>query len=203
MTDNDLLYIENSNQQKLYYRFTPAAITSNFVPLIVVLDDENKAENTNFEYKMWNVLTPLVWLNKKENPYVQDLLQKLIHQISEDYECEEHIYFYGNSNGAYGAILHAILSKANSVFSHNSNITPAHSNNIDTSSKEENLISLLNSTDSFPIFYLSNSGSMTYFVNACKKNALKFHLDFSPESKINDEKYILKEVLDMFERMGT
>ncbi len=57
--DEDLLYIEDANKRKLFYRFTPAAIVSNFVPLLVVLDGERRAEATNFEYKMWNVLTPL------------------------------------------------------------------------------------------------------------------------------------------------
>ena len=109
------------NKRKLFYRFTPAAIASQFVPLIVVLHDE--AESPHFEYKMWNVLTPIdtfglenggsCWLGEKEDFFVKDLLQELIKQISQEYECEEHIYLYGNAMGGYGAILHGVLCKAN------------------------------------------------------------------------------------------
>ena len=55
----DLHYIEDTQKRKLFYRFTPAAFASNFVPLIVVLHGIDKAEALNFEYKMWNVLTPI------------------------------------------------------------------------------------------------------------------------------------------------
>lgn len=109
MDNKDLLYIEDAHNRKLFYRFTPAAVVSNFVPLVVILDEE-KADTSNFEYKMWNILTPL---NNFGNDN-KELLQKLIKQISEEYECEEHIYLYGG----HEAILHGILCKANAVYAH-------------------------------------------------------------------------------------
>ncbi|MDF1881257.1 hypothetical protein JHD50_08070 [Sulfurimonas sp. MAG313] len=109
MNTENLLYIEDSHKRKLFYSFTPAAIASAFVPLIVVLHDEGQTEIKDLEYKMWNVLRPLdnfgyenkgsSWLGEKENFYVRDLLQKLIHKIADEYECEEHIYLYGNTMG--------------------------------------------------------------------------------------------------------
>lgn len=236
MGNEDLLYIEDANKRKLFYRFTPAAIASQFVPLIVVLHDEEKAEGPHFEYKMWNVLTPLddfgyenrgsCWLGEKGDFFVKDLLQELIQQIAEEYECEDHIYLYGNSMGGYGAILHGILCKANTVYAQAPLIRLAGTKNTDTDmerfysaifaetvSKENDPSNFLNPTDSFPIFYLcDNVGSVQstnesaladeteYFADACKKHDIKVHLDFCPKSG-DDENHILKEVLDMFERM--
>lgn len=209
MEKKDLLYIEDSNNRKLYYHFTPAAVISNFIPLVVILHGEEITDALHFEYKMWNVLTPLdnfgdegkasCWLGEKGDFYVKDLLQKLIKQIAEEYECEDHIYMYGNSTGGYGAILHGILCKANAVFTHTPRIRL-----LDTNSKESDLTNLLNPTDSFPIFYLCDNENnledeTAYFTDACKKNAIKVHLDFCPKSG-DTEDYVLKKVLDMFER---
>ncbi len=196
MNNQDLLCIEDDQQRKLYYRFTPAKLVSNFVPLVVILD----TEATHFEYKMWNVLTPLDTFNyEKGDLFLKDLLQKLIQQIADQYECEDHIYLYGNSMGGYGAILHGILCKANAVFAHTPHIRLADMNN--TSSKENDLRNLLNSHDSFPIFYLCNNEDETaYFVDICKKHDIKVHLDFCPKSE-NDKTHALKEVLNMFERV--
>ena len=177
------LYIEDSNQTRLFYRFTPAAITSNFVPLVVILDDEKMAGDIYFEYKMWNILTPTLRLDNKEDFAFENLLQKLIHQIAEDYECEEHIYLYGSSSRGYEAILQGILCKVNAVFAHTDDIKIA---------QISNLSNLLNATDSFPIFYLCGN-EIEKFTDACKKHSIKFHLDFCPQAK--------EEVLDMFERM--
>ena len=47
MRNEELLYIEDDNKRKLFYRFTPAAIASNFVPLVVILHEEGRAEATN------------------------------------------------------------------------------------------------------------------------------------------------------------
>ena len=88
MDNDNLLYIEDSNKRKLFYRFTPAALVSNFIPLVVVLDDQA----INFEYKMWNVLTPLY-------TYEKDLLLELIKQIVEEYECEDYIYLCAVQEG--------------------------------------------------------------------------------------------------------
>ncbi|MDP3021874.1 MAG: hypothetical protein Q8N32_01430 [Sulfuricurvum sp.] len=198
MCDKDLLYIEDAHNQKLYYRFTPAAVVSNFIPLVVVLNDEKKAHSSDFEYKMWNILTPM-HIHGDEN---KELLQKLIKQIAQEHECEEHIYVYGNSTGGYGAILHGILSKANAVFAHTPRIRL-----LDTNSTQSDLTNLLNPTDSFPIFYLCGNESnpeddTAYFADACKKNGIKVHLDFCPKSD-EDENHRLKEVLNFFERVAS
>jgi len=195
MNNEDLLYIEDDQQRKLFYRFTPAKLVSNFVPLVVILD----TEETHYEYKMWNVLTPLDTFGDEN----RDLLQKLIKQIADEYECEDHIYLYGNSIGGYEAILNGILCKANAVFSHIPNIRLANNN----------LNNLLNSNDSFPIFYLCDNkdaspnnevnslvDQITYFVDTCKKHDIEVHTDFCPDSKDN-ETHTLKKVLNMFERV--
>jgi hypothetical protein len=234
MRNEDLLYIEDDNKRKLFYRFTPAAIASNFVPLVVILDEEERAETANFEHKMWNVLTPLdnfgyenrgsCWLGEKGDFFVKDLLQKLIHEIAEEYECEDHIYLYGSSIGGYGAILHGILCKANAVYAHAPQIRLQEPNDTDTemkrfydyifadiSSKENDLTNFLNPTDPFPIFYLCDDGiadensleeETAYFVNACKKNDIKFNLDHCAKSGNNGSQNV-KEVLNFFERMAS
>jgi hypothetical protein len=198
MDTKDLLSIEDAQNQKLYYRFTPAAFVSNFIPLVVILDDEEKAPIGHFEYKMWNILRPLENFGYKN----KELLQKLIKQIAEEYECEDHIYLYGSSAGGYGAILHGILCKANAVYAHNPRIKL-----LDANSPESDLSNFLNPTGYFPIFYLcddeSNPESDTaYFADACKKNGINVHLNFCPKAE-EDENQRLKEVLSFFERMAS
>ena len=211
MNNEQLLYIEDAHKRKLFYRFTPAAFASNFVPLVVVLDDKEKSETLNFEYKMWNVLTPIdtfsdedsgiSWLGEAGDFYVKELLQELIEQIADAYECEEHIYLYGNSTGSYGAVLHGVLCKANAVYVKAPRIRLRNHEN----AKENDLSSLLNPDDSFPIFYLDNNKSsledeVVGFVDICKKYGINVHLDFCPDSK-EDDTYTLKKVLDMFEHV--
>ncbi|PHS38341.1 MAG: hypothetical protein COB07_08605 [Sulfurovum sp.] len=211
--DEDLLYIEDANNRKLYYRFTPAPFFSNFAPLLVVLHDEGKAEANHFEYKMWNILTPLdnfeyanngtCWLGEEDDFFVKDLLQKLIKQFAEKLECEDHIYLYGNSMGGYGAILHGILCKANAVYAESPCIILQEKH--DTISKEYDLSHFLNLIDSFPIFYLCSHDNhledeIVYFVETCKKFDIKVHPDFCPKSG-DDENHTLKKVLDMFEHV--
>ncbi len=234
MRDEDLLYIEDDKKRKLFYRFTPAAIASNFVPLIVILHEEGREDTLNFEHKMWNVLTPLdhfgdkgrgsCWLGEKGDFFVKDLLQKLIHEIAEAYECEDHIYLYGSSMGGYGAILHGILCKANAIYAQAPHITLQEKNDTDTLmkrfytaifgdtvSKENDLTHFLNPDDPFPVFYLCDKGTtddhsqkeeMAYFVDACKKNNITVHPDFCPKLK-DDETQVLKEVLGFFERIAS
>lgn len=195
MENENLSYIEDDQNRKLYYRFTPAAVVSNFIPLVVILDDNEQNHTTHFEYKMWNILRPL-----KSFEYAnKEILQKLIKQIAQEYECEDHIYLYGSSLGGYGAILHGILCKANAVYAHTPRIRLQN-----TDSKENDLTNFLNSTDTFPIFYLCDSESnpdddTTYFADACKKHPIKIHLNFCPHSRY-DEDHAIQEVLDMFER---
>ena len=211
--DEDLLYIEDASNRKLYYRFTPAPFFSNFAPLLVVLHDEGKAEANHFEYKMWNVLTPIDnfeyenkgtrWLGEEDDFFVKDLLQKLIHQYADKLECEDHIYLYGNAMGGYGAILHGILCKANAVYAHAPYIRLQQ--NYDTVSKEYDLSYLLNLIDSFPIFYLCRDindleNETVHFVETCKKFDIKVHPDFCPKSEDNENNN-LKKVLDMFEHV--
>lgn len=219
MGEDELLYIEGANKRKLYYRFTPAALISNFVPLIVILHDEAGTEaHHHFAYKMWNVLTPIdnfgydnkgsCWLGEKGDFFVKDLLQELIRQIAEEYECDEHIYLYGSGAGGYGAILHGVLCKANAVYAHTPRIRLKE---IDT--KENDLSNFLNPTDSFPIFYLCDNvdsiqntdedsleDDIAYFAEVCNKHAIKVDLDHCPKSGY-DEAQMVKKVLDMLERV--
>jgi len=211
MEKKDLFYIEDANQRKLFYRFTPAAFASNFVPLVIVLDDKEKAEVLNFEYKMWHVLTPIddfssdksspSWIGEKGDVFIKDLLQELIEKIADEYECEEHIYLYGNASGTYGAILHGLLCKANAVYA---KIAQTHYADI----KEKVLSSLLDSKDSSPIFYLcedeplleSDLEAKIRFLDTCKTHNIHVYQDFCPDAK-EDDTYVLKKVLDMFEHV--
>jgi hypothetical protein len=146
--------------------------------LVVILEDEQTDKKTNFEYKMWNILTP-IYDFEHEN---KDLLNDLINKVAQDYDCEDHIYIYGSHMGGYTAISHGILCRANAVYVH--------------STKLNDLVSLLNPTDSFPIFYLCDdikSYEIESFVSTCKKYNIEFHLDFPIKS--------IYEVLDMYERV--
>jgi len=225
MNTEELLYIEDDKKRRLYYRFTPAALISNFVPLVVILHDEGETETPeDFEYKMWNVLRPVdnfgykqrgsSWLGEKGNFFVKELLQELILELAEEYECEEHIYLYGRGMGGYGAILHGILCKANAVFAHAPHITLSGKKEAiydeiftDTLSKESDLINFLNPADIFPIFYLcdnqnNTNSDMTRFVDACKKSDIKVRLDRCERSE-GDKTQDLKKTLDFLERIAS
>lgn len=225
LQDKELLYIENDNKQKLYYHFTPAALVSNFVPLIVILDDEQGINAAHFEYKMWNVLTPIdthgiehkgsYWLGENGDFFVRDLLQKLIKNISEEYECEDHIYLYGRSKSGYGAILHGILCNANAVYAHTPHISVRGQHLTDTVTKEHVLHNFLNPEDDFPIFFLCEEtdsldhtrepnieNEITSFVKVCKKYDISYRLDPCPKSD-NTQEQEIKEVLNMLERISS
>jgi hypothetical protein len=90
MKKEPLLSIKDDNENELFYYFTPAGIISNFVPLAVVLDTPDNDKILNFEYKMWNMLTPVNF--DKNNAAAKELLCKLIQKISQEYECEDYIY---------------------------------------------------------------------------------------------------------------
>lgn len=212
MSDKILYTIEDSHKRQLQYYFTPAAIGSNFIPLIVILDDANKAAMRNFEYKMWHVLTPvenegMAWLGEEDDFYIKDLLQKLIMQIAEEHECEEHIYFYGAGKGGYGAILHGILSQANAIYTQIPQIRLEENKLLDK--QENDLTNFLNAKDTFPIFYLSDEGEAkhrryiedtNYFMEACKKQDVRYHLNFCAHIE-GEENRNIKQVLDTLERM--
>jgi len=198
MGHEEFLTIEDKNKRKLFYRFTPAALVSNFVPLIVILDENA----THFEHKMWNVLTPL----DPFGPENKDLLEELIHKIAEEYEGEDHIYLYGNGMGGYGAILHGMLCGANAVYADAPRIRLSQTSDNDTPTKENDLTHLLNASDTFPVFYLcKNENALedetAYFADACKQHGINVHLDFCPKSV--DETQVIKEVLGFFERMAS
>ena len=236
MPNEDLLYIEDENKRKLFYRFTPASMASNFVPLLVVMDDEGSTEAKDFEYKMWNVLRPIdnfgydnrgsCWLGEKGDFFVRDLLQALIQEVAEEYECEDHIYLYGGNRGGYGAILHGILCKANAVYAYSPRTRLFDTADTDTEMKrfyacifsealckENDLSNFLNASDMFPIFYLCDDADSVpsndrhgfeddtvYFAKACEKYNITFHLDLCPQFEADEER-TLKKVLDMFERV--
>jgi len=125
MNSEKKLHIENTQNQQLSYRFTPAAIASNFVPLIVVLDEDAAFNLKNFEYKMWNILVIVDGFS------LQEPLRQLISEIAQEYECEEHIYLYGSSQYDRETLLQAILSKVNAVYTQK-----PHSNRLNKLTKE-------------------------------------------------------------------
>lgn len=100
-------------KQKFSYHFTPAFITSNFVPLIVVLYGEDDKKLIDFEYKMWNVLQ-VCSLKKELEEEV--LLKELIIDISQTHECEDYIFMYGETKGVDGSILKSIISEENTMY---------------------------------------------------------------------------------------
>ncbi len=164
--------------QNLLYQFNPADFISNFVPLVVILDERVK----EFEYKMWNVLI----VKEKITVQNRETLQKLIEKISQEYECEDHIYFYSSLLNANETILNAILCSANALFT-------------EGLSTENNLSNLLNNKDSFPVFYLCANKNIE-FIKACQDYGIRYHLDFCPDLQ-NDTSSRLKKVLDRFEKI--
>jgi len=208
IVDEELHYIEDEKGRKLHYRFTPAAFISNFTPLIVVLHDERGKGSHHFEYKMWNVLTPvnsreeendLCWLGEKDDYYIKELLQILIREMAEEYDCEEHIYLYGKGVGGYGAILHGILSQAHTVYAHKAKI---RLEGLET--EENDLSNLVNKRNAFPIVYLcddnTSNSEVKDFIEACKRDEVNIDLDHC--IKEDGEVETLKEVLNMLEKMS-
>jgi hypothetical protein len=106
------------NEISLSYRFTPAALISNFVPLLVIVDGCDQTP-VHFEYKMWNVLSPLLPVDDEQN--IREL-QSLVTQMVQEYECEEHIYFYGREKRAARAMFHGLLNHANAVVAHHPDV---------------------------------------------------------------------------------
>jgi len=208
MDESDLLFIEDNNSRRLYYRFTPALLISNFVPLVVILHDEEGRGAHHFEYKMWNVLTPvnqvdedkaLTWVGTKGDHSISDLLQKLIADTAEEHECEEHIYFYGSGVGAYSAMKQALASEAKAAYLKNPLINLAQ-----ISVEHSTLISLQDTQKSNPIFYVCNAGmqlneEILSFILMCKEKGLKFHDYCSTASDDAEEE--IKDVLKFFEKM--
>lgn len=105
-------------KQKFSYHFTPAAITSNFVPLVVVLYGKHDINLEDFEYKMWNILE-VCSLEKDES----ELLKDLIIDISETYECEEYIFMFGDIKSVKEAVFKGMIAEFNVVKADMSEIT--------------------------------------------------------------------------------
>lgn len=188
MNNQDILFIEDADKNRLSYCFTPAALISNFVPLVVIL--EGQGEILNFEYKMWNILTPLDAVGTNQ----EELLELLISQIAEEYECEEHIYIYGSFNEASLAITQGVLSHANAVYLDSPLINL----------EEDKLLSFLASKNPSPIFFLCEhedelSSDSKDFIAFCEKHTIKYSLDFCIK-KENNKIQTIKKVLDMLEK---
>ncbi len=105
-------------KQKFSYHFTPAAITSNFVPLVVILYGKHDINLEDFEYKMWNILE-VCSLEKDES----ELLKDLIIDISETYECEEYIFMFGDIKSVKEAVFKGMIAEFNVVKADMSEIT--------------------------------------------------------------------------------
>ncbi|SFV68384.1 hypothetical protein MNB_SM-4-1395 [hydrothermal vent metagenome] len=97
-------------KQNFSYHFTPAAITSNFVPLIVILYGKKDINFEDFEYKMWNVLQ-ICSLEEDEST----LLKELIIDVSETCECEEYIFMYGEAKSVNTSVFKGIVAELNVV----------------------------------------------------------------------------------------
>ena len=104
-------FIEDEAGNRLFYAFSPAEMISNFVPLVVLLHE--KKQRVHFSHKMWNVLTPLDFDGSSAH---EALLQELVEALMLEYDCDEHLYFYGKGKGAFDAVLQGSLSGANAVY---------------------------------------------------------------------------------------
>ncbi len=228
----DLHYKEDDQGRRLYYRFTPAALISNFVPLVVLLHDKGESHPLHFEHKMWNVLTPLdtfgsqnkgsCWLGEEGDFFLIKLMQELVDSLALEHDCEDHIYFYGKGMGGYGAILHAVLNQANAVYAHQPyiNLREEQKQFYDvlfsrSESIEYDLVNLLHTSKQLPIFFLSDpslqqsdSNCVTHhealqaFIRYCEDKGLKYRIDESFKES-NDEEASLKEVLTMLEKISS
>jgi hypothetical protein len=198
--DQELLYIEDAQKRKLYYHFTPAAFTSNFVPLIVVLQADDKEEVLHFEYKMWNVLTPINsdGYNEKSS-FAKELLQKLIERVADEYECEDHIYVYGSGKSANGAIAHGLLCHANAIWARDPKIGVNEIDLINSFKMKYNSL-IIYLCDSEENVQSSVSDESKIFIEACKHNNIKVDKEFYPKPN-SDNTSMLKKVLDMFEKV--
>ena len=233
----DLLYIDDG-KRKLFYRFTPSKTNPMGAPLFIILHGHGARAATRFQKEDWNVLAPIDhfgyegkgcwWLGEDGDFFVKDLLQKLIKEISQKYQCEDNIYFYGSSMGGYGAILHGILSQARAVYANVPQIrlldtiysnrmmkryfSTIYSDNITIENDLVNFLDYREKKDMLPVFYLcensiSRKGGYEnylqehtdYFVEKCKKFNIKLHLELLPKSG-HDKNYGLGEVLEKFER---
>ncbi|MDF1878618.1 hypothetical protein JHD46_03080 [Sulfurimonas sp. SAG-AH-194-C20] len=96
--------------QKFSYQFTPAGITSNFVPLIVILYADVGMHLEDFEYKMWNVLQICSY------GIDEGSLEELIVEFSETYECEDYVFAYGDVKSIKKTISKGVIVESNTIY---------------------------------------------------------------------------------------
>lgn len=183
MSNKKLLCIEDENNHKLFYYFTPASLLSNFTPLIIVLDSQER----NFDYKMWNMLTPIGDFTH-QNSWTSNLLQRLVEEISQEYECENDIYLYGS----YNALLYAILFRTNAVYADISSM-PTNPSICD------DINNALKMADSHLTLYLYCNQDDQSFPTIFQQDATKATINFLP--KLNEHGYTIENILNIFERM--
>lgn len=170
--------------KELLYHFTPAALLSNFTPLVVILDEDDPIEPLNFEYKMWNILTPINYSDKEES------LVKLIEQLSDEYECDEHIYLYATPSAKIDIMKISYLCKANALYIN----TPL----------------TLSKNSSYPIVYLDDGvkigrdrdATTLNFISLCKEMGITLRLEHSEERAESQKSKIIK-ALTLLEKMSS
>jgi hypothetical protein len=65
MTEKDIIdienlrYIEDSKQRKMYYRFTQAGTPPNKAPILIILHGHGSKKASKFRDKSWNVIAPI------------------------------------------------------------------------------------------------------------------------------------------------
>lgn len=95
---------------------------------LVVLHGHGSNKNyARYSSDEWLVICPLDrygegnhgcwWLGEENEPFVLSLLQKLILHLRNMYKIKQ-LFFWGSSMGAYGAILHGVLAKADAIYAH-------------------------------------------------------------------------------------
>lgn len=175
----------------LNFRFTPASFISNFVPLIIIF---SKEVSLHFEHKMWNVLTIAKNVTFSQLEADQNIVN-LVLDIVDEYECEEHIYIYGDNVCSDKALYYATVLRANSVYTKVKGLTNAVNISVDV-------------THPTPIFYLDKSKLdmpstlLTKLEDKCKTNNIPIRYDLITNEKEHETDSI-KTVLDFFEKVAS
>ena len=167
---------------------------SNFTPLVVILNTLDNALVPQFEYKMWNFVTPLENIEEGSGSFSH--LQELVKELSQEYECEDHVYFYGCKERAYEALLHSIESGAHTLYLDNPKISLIQEDDLDKFLSFKNLVK-----ESFPLVYLSESfNEKNSLYKLFKKHDLEANLKFFTQKEI-DPITRIKNTLDMLEKV--
>ena len=233
-----LEFISDKYGNKLKYRLNLSKEPKG-LPLFVVLHGHGSVA-TRFQHEGWNVLAPhdnfghegkgVWWLGEDNNFFLRDLLQQLIKEVSDKYECKNNIYFYGSSMGGYGAIYHGILSNARAIYANVPQIVlhgstyfnhylKNHLKKVISPKKklpiENNLIKFLESHQDkeLPIFFLCENmmdAGVKAYDNYVQEQALAFSnkcIELNKKCHLellpqsgHTKNYGLKEVLAKFER---